>query len=909
MDNIAGGDIMYEESLDTNIPEPQTDVDVYGSIKTDTEKIVEELKKKEQETQASKQTEENELKITDIAKAFLNGLKENKSVLLMGLIFIAIGIMTITGIIKIAISILNLNEAIIATSPLVNAVLAVLPFGVWAWSTKYDFYNYHTIKRFLFRLSIVNAIVTMGQLVLRAELRILLPFLFLIPTNGSITYKTIVMSAYMFLLALFIAPLAIITYQFIRLTFNSMTDRWLITFYISTILPDTRKDKKFAYDIKVIRRLDSLFKKQVIYMKDRFLHFAGIGSTGTGKTSAIMTTTYESDLQQKAFNTDYQKKEVERLLEQGKAKLTRNFVDADFNIDFITGDGPNAEAVNKELEELKFRAPSAGYTVFCPNAAFADELYTIAKAKKHKVNRVDPALDEKTGTIKDDWIGFNPLYVPFEEDKQRYFDKVFTAAKLYSDVNQAVFELSGKGDPYFTSLNRSLSVTGSITMIITVPHVHPGRYATPEDVQEVINNFDKIKPYRDKLVELYGIKNELGHVVTDIGRAQVIPELQFILARIDRDFLGANAPKISEQATGLRNIIDDSLMNPRIRKILCSQETIDLDKILENGEITLVNFEISMGSDSTGFGMFFLLSFIQAVLRRKGNENTRIPHFAAIDEAPWLFHPKIETSLTLFRQYRCGMMLFLQSLSQLDKNDTTRYLKQVMIGNCATQVLFGRAAAEEMDLYERLAGTESTIVDSSSVRETALSDENTQKTMTTSSSIENKERYSSNDIRYRQFLECTVLTVRNSTLVRPFTGKVNFLPKRKRRPITRYVVDWSKYYREIEEDTELHTIVRSKTEVEGTADSAEEKMERKGLLSSGTVEASTTVTTTGQKEDDTTNAISFSLDDAATASITTSDESAEQKTEESPTETFDGSETVPVASDNDNVGAVFKIDD
>jgi hypothetical protein len=66
--------------------------------------------------------------------------------------------------------------------------------------------------------------------------------------------------------------------------------------------------------------------------------------------------------------------------------------------------------------------------------------------------------------------------------------------------------------------------------------VHPGRYATPSDVQDVINNFERIEPYRDKLVELYGIKNSFGHVVMDIGAARVITELQFILARIDKEW-------------------------------------------------------------------------------------------------------------------------------------------------------------------------------------------------------------------------------------------------------------------------------------------------------------------------------------------------------------------------------------
>lgn len=778
---------------------------------------------------------------------FLFGyLRKHKGQFFVGLLFGLAFLISLLGAWQLGTTFWYLDVKKSPAPALGALLISALPFALWVWSTKYALYNFYKIKRFLFRLCVLNASIYLWQIVLKVELKLLLPFVFLIPTYGGIAYSTVVLSSYMFMVGIFITPFLIVTYKYLRTTGDEMTDRMITTFYVKNYLPDRRKNKEFAYDGKYIKRQDSFSKTQVILQDDRFLHTMGLGSTGTGKTSAIGQVVYESDLQQKVYNTDYQKKIVEKYLKEGKARMTRYFEDIDFNIDYIAGMGEDAKEIDKELAKLKMEAASAGQTMFCPNAAYSDELYQLAKAKGFRVNRVDPMPDEKTGKLKDEWIGFNPLYVPLEENHERYLDKVFTAAKLYSDVNQAVFELSGKGDPYFTSLNRSLSVTASVTLIITFPHIHPGRYATPEDVQRVINNFEAIKPYRDKLIELYGERNEVGFFNMEIGKAQVGSGLQFILSRIDRDMLGANAARISEQATGLRNIIDDSLMNPKIRKILCSQETIDLDRILENGEITLVNFEIALGSDSTGFGMFFLLSFIQAVLRRKGTKDTRIPHFAAIDEAPTLFHPKLEVALTIFRQYRCGMTLFLQSLSQLDKNDTTRYLKQVMLGNCATQIWFGRASVEEMKTVNQLAGRNLEVNTTTATRETALSDENTQIATSTSYTVEDKDRYSATDVRYRQFLECTVMTVRDSSPMPPFIGKVNFLPKHKFQPVKRYVVDWSKYY--VEPDTEpdkLEIKVTASTEVSVPAEEKTEKPKR-GLLSAGAIEATTQINETNK---------------------------------------------------------------
>lgn len=840
-----------DENQKNAYSEQYTERSDYEKIKTMTDIAMEAAKttsyKEEQERREQENNDEFTAYMSDSSFGSkvvyaIKHLIRHKEELLIGILFVAVAAMTVYAGYDIVKRFLLLTVTKGITAPVVGLVSSVIPFLLWAWSTKYTLYNFYKVKRLTFRLCVINAVLHMWSILLTVELRLLLPFIFMIPTYGGISYSTVILSAYMFLLGIFATPFVIVMYKFLTITRDEMTDIWIVNFYIKNYLPDTRKNKEFAYDMRCVKKVNSFSKTQTIYQNDRYLHVAGIGSTGTGKTAGIGTVVYESDLQQKVHNTDYQKKVVEKYLEEGKARLTKNFEDIDFNIDYITGVGEDEEEINKELAKLKLTAASAGLTIFCPNAAFADELYQIAKAKRFRVNRVDPMPDERTGELKAEFIGFNPLYVPLDNNQQRYLDKVFTAAKLYADVNQAVFELSGKGDPYFTSLNRSLSVAGSVCVIITYPHVHPGRYATPEDVQDVINNFEHIKPYRDKLVELYGEKNEYGKTNMDIGTARIIPELQFILARIDRDFLGANAPKISEQATGLRNIIDDSLTNTRIRRILCAQETIDLDRVLEKGEITLVNFEISLGSDSTGFGMFFLLSFIQAVLRRGGTADTRIPHFVSIDEAPTLFHPKIETSLTIFRQYRCSMTLFLQSLSQLDKNDTTRYLKQVMIGNCATQIVFGRASFEEMQMFNRLAGRQLEVETSTSIRETALSDENTQMASSTSYAVEETDRYTATDVRYRQFLECTVMTVRDSTPLAPFIGKVNFLPKHKREPVKRYVVDWSKYYNEPEKEEELQATVVATTMV-NTPDSPTEIKEPKEsrLLSARGVEATTTV--------------------------------------------------------------------
>ena len=682
----------------------------------------------------------------------------------------------------------------------------VIPFIVWVYSTSRDFYNFHRRKRVMFYFVVYHAFFVLWAVLLKCLIYWLVPFALLIPVGSTISSSFVILSVYAVIISIigvtgFFAAKGL----WMNMT-NVLTNLAIIGFCINVYIPKLRKNKRFAYDMRFIRALDS-GRRFIIYEEDRRLHLTGVGSTGTGKTSAVFTVVFEGDTHQIAHNKDYQKRKVLKLLENGKVIMKVPFNDDTFDINKVVpvGSERTMKKIKKYLEKLNRKAKPLGITALCPNAAFCSELHEIALAKGLPVNRVDPMLD-----INDpSWRGINPIYVPLEEDTETYLNKVFTAAKMTADVFQALFELSGKGDPYFTGLNRNCTVTATACVVIAYPLLHPGQYATLVDVQTVINNFDEIKPYRDALVKKYGKKNELGQVIMDAGKAYVGPNLQFILSRIDRDFLGLNREKIDQQATGLRNIIDESLMNPRIKRIFTSPNTIDFDKALSNSEITLINYEISLGSDSTNFGLFVLLLFIQAVLRRPGSLKTRDPHVLGVDEAPMLFHQKLEIMLTIFRQYNVSCMLFMQSLAQFEKNEQTRYIETVITGNTAHQIIFGRSSIKEMEMYQKIAGKKYEIKESSNVRETALSQENTSLATSVGSEVVSENALETNDIRNRRFLECTVLSVKNSAPIAPFLAKLNFLPEHKLRPIKRFKADWGKFYRE----EDHNVIVTAKTTI------------------------------------------------------------------------------------------------
>ena len=68
-----------------------------------------------------------------------------------------------------------------------------------------------------------------------------------------------------------------------------------------------------------------------------------------------------------------------------------------------------------------------------------------------------------------------------------------------------------------------------------------------------------------------------------------------------------------------------------------------------------------------------------AVLRRPGNENSRIPHFLYIDEFPDFVCKDTEAIFTLYRKYKVATTITAQNLAQLEGNWPEMKYKDIII--------------------------------------------------------------------------------------------------------------------------------------------------------------------------------------------------------------------------------------
>lgn len=654
-----------------------------------------------------------------------------------------------------------------------------LLFGicVWACSTAIKHWNYdNRIKLFFVTLlSLISTEIACTFYYL--PYKILLP-IFIGDVNPWVSKNDWAFLARIItIVPMLVSTIAVVT-SLAKLVFDELTFYELKFLRIGNYL-DLRKNKKWLYDTRKVVCRSSDARYQVVREMDRYLHSMIIGATGGGKTSSILLPMIDEDLRQRAKNDDALRSAVLKMLKKKQAYMCGP-VGQDYWIKSIVA----VEGYEKKLEKLKNKYRLCGITIMAPDPSLTDDAYILGVAKGDKVNRLDPIpADEFTGKKKTGYTGFNPLYISPDIPEWAHTKEIVKKATLFADVLQSIDDLRGHGDPYFTNLNRCMTVTFIICLEVAYPRLHNGKQPNPGVLRDCINNFDYIRPYYRELVRCD--KEEKRY--------------SFVTDFIATDIFGPGRDKMLDQVRGLRNLVDLLLATPSFADILCvdDEHTLDMDKMLSEGQITVVDYAYEEGvSDSTGFGLFIMLSFIDAVLRRPGNEKTRIPHFFYLDEASLLVTPRLEQAVSLFRKFRCACTFANQSLVQYERTEQTRTLKGVMISGCSQHYVFGRCGVEEMRTYSELAGINWKVTEMKAVTETSITTDNPSYSYQTREQLSKDNVLEGSAMRNLPFQELTVFSVRNGNLITPYFAKVDFLKKTKYNKIKRFTMNWDELYKE-----------------------------------------------------------------------------------------------------------------
>lgn len=451
----------------------------------------------------------------------------------------------------------------------------------------------------------------------------------------------------------------------------------------------------------------------VVSEKKRYEATLVQGATGTGKTATVLLPMSALDLEKKFFFREYAKKIGYSMLKKGIAYMNgpydNKYMNRNFSLNFLkpkTGMEEQFESEVKPLIQYKDNSTgittyrNLGITIVENDGNFISQFIGVAKNFDIDVLSIDPASPETT-------LSINPFAIP---DPAK-------AASIVADVLMAMYGSDSKGssDPFFTQVTIDAFQNLSILLKEMYPILHNGEIASLEDMLELLYNFDAVEEMTEEMKKIPELEQKYKLLIKYFEKNFYKPSLNINGYEIPGT-RGSGRKDTEKFLYGAITQLNNLVRNPGLKAALCGKKNIiDFDKALSEGSvITACSRKGDLGIiQAKAFGMFFILQFQDAVLRRKGNEESRTPHFLYIDEFPEYITKDMEVMFTLFRKYRCGVTVAIQNLSQLEKSGHS-YYRQTVLANTKTQIVFGDTVPEDSQYWNEAFGKEKKVDKSTS---------------------------------------------------------------------------------------------------------------------------------------------------------------------------------------------------
>ncbi|MBQ8044523.1 MAG: TraM recognition domain-containing protein [Clostridia bacterium] len=427
------------------------------------------------------------------------------------------------------------------------------------------------------------------------------------------------------------------------------------------------------------------------------------GATGTGKTATVLLPMSARDLEKKYFLREYSKKLAFGLLKRGIAYIegpySNEYINLNFSLNYILPKKGKEKEFYKELEDLilyknestgEVVYRNVGITVVENDGKYVSDFTNVAKNFDIEVLTIDPTDPEHT-------LSMNPFAI---EDPAK-------VASIIADVLKSMQQSEGaKEEAFFANLTSDAFQNLSILLKEMYPRLHNGELPSLEDVLDLLYNFDKVEEMTEDMKKIPELADKYKLLIAYFEKNFYKPSLNINGFEIPGT-RGSGRKDTERYLYGAITQLNNLLRHPGIKKALCGRHNvIDFDKALKEGHvITACSRKGELGIiASKAFGMFFILQFQDAVLRRPGSEDSRIPNFLFIDEFPEYINKDTEVMFTLFRKYRCGAMIAIQNLSQLEKHKGMEYYRQVVLANTKTQIVFGDTTPEDSEYWNKAFG-------------------------------------------------------------------------------------------------------------------------------------------------------------------------------------------------------------
>ena len=511
------------------------------------------------------------------------------------------------------------------------------------------------------------------------------------------------------------------------------------------------------------------------------------GATGTGKTATILLPMSARDLEKKYFLREYSKKLAFGLLKRGIAYIegpySNEYINLNFSLNYILPKKGREKEFYKELEdvilyknestgEVVYR--NVGITVVENDGKYVSDFTNVAKNFDIDVLTIDPTDPEHT-------LSMNPFAI---QDPAK-------VASIIADVLKSMQQSEGaKEEAFFANLTSDAFQNLSILLKEMYPRLHDGELPSLEDVLDLLYNFDKVEEMTEDMKKIPELAEKYKLLIAYFEKNFYKPSLNINGFEIPGT-RGSGRKDTERYLYGAITQLNNLLRHPGIKKALCGRHNvIDFDKALREGQvITACSRKGELGIiASKAFGMFFILQFQDAVLRRPGSEDSRIPNFLFIDEFPEYINKDTEVMFTLFRKYRCGAMVAIQNLSQLEKHKGMEYYRQVVLANTKTQIVFGDTTPEDSEYWNKAFGMAKK-VDMSSSFDPMTGDFKAKKSV----QVKDKERFKVHKIAEHKFGYIYYRTKAPNGNSVFGEGKVDFLEDKYKQKHPAYMYNFEKF--------------------------------------------------------------------------------------------------------------------
>lgn len=412
------------------------------------------------------------------------------------------------------------------------------------------------------------------------------------------------------------------------------------------------------------------------------------GGSGTGKTSLVFEPLIARDLDRKYFFREVSKEMGFTALKTGIAHLNspydNEYLNSNFNLNMLIPDSNNEDVYKGYMKkmildsstEITYR--NCGITVISPDKDISNNMINICKNFGLSYNIIDPGDPNS--------IGLNPFI----------YDDVNKIAITISSVLKSMLDISINisSETYRESVITQAIENISILLKEMYPRMNDGMLPNLEDLLKMFTNFELV----EKMCEILAHDEEL--------KEKYSTQLSYFKKNFYKN--GINRENTEKYIDIAISQLDKLLKLPGVKLILCNRnKNIDFDKSLANGEITFVcTRRGDLGATShKAFGLFFLTSMQNAVLRRPGSEKSRIPNFLYIDEFPDFICKATEPIFTMYRKYKVGTTISAQNLEQLEPANSRESFKQTILSNCASKIFTGGGSIDELQWWSEEFGT------------------------------------------------------------------------------------------------------------------------------------------------------------------------------------------------------------